>query len=129
MIVCMGVCNAAANTAFAKSDIYTDPYVIEQANGAAPNVSVYVTGKNADKAMVFNGSVKGNGEERKLTQTECVSFAQSQEGIRYIVLIDNSRSVDEKQFAEAKKQLQKLRKSMREQDAMTVYTVGAKRIQ
>ena len=126
MIVCMGVCNAAVNTAFAKSDIYTDPYVIEQANGAAPNVSVYVTGKNVDKAMVFNGSVKGNGEERKLTQTECVSFAQSQEGIRYIVLIDNSKSVDEKQFAEAKKQLQKLRKSMREQDAMTVYTVGAK---
>ena len=55
---------------------------------------------------------------------EIKTFEESGKGISYIILMDNSASVNEAQFAESKEQLKNLRKSLKEGDEMTLYTVG-----
>lgn len=102
---------------------YKTPYILEMAKSdAAPSAVGYITGANVSKKMVFNGTI---GESVPLTQKgEVRSFADSKEGIHTIILVDNSGSVEEKQFKEVKKQLISLRKSMKKNDKMTLYTVG-----
>lgn len=108
-----------ANTAYAAT--VNAPYIAEQAIGKAPNVEVYMTGSKMDETVKVTGTMDAisfEGEE------DIVSFEQSGEGMSYIILMDNSGSVNEEQFEEVKNQLVKLRKSLKEGDEMVLYTVG-----
>lgn len=113
----------AGSSTQTEAKYFKTPYLMEMSKSdAAPNVTSYVTGSKVSKKMVFNGTV---GETIPLTQNgEATTFASSKEGIHYIILVDNSGSVHEKQFKEAKKQIASLRKSMKSKDKMTLYTVG-----
>lgn len=97
------------------------PYLAEQAMGKAPNAKVYMTGQQMNESVAVTGTV---GDVNLMQNGEIVRFDQSGEGICYIILLDNSGSVNEKQFNEAKKQLIRMRKSLGEQDKMLLYTVG-----
>ena len=97
------------------------PYLAEQAIGKAPNADVYMTGSK----MGLSAQVSGTMEEIDFTlDGEIKTFEESGKGISYIILMDNSASVNEVQFAESKEQLKNLRKSLKEGDEMTLYTVG-----
>lgn len=97
------------------------PYLAEQAIGKAPNADVYMTGSK----MGLSAQVSGTMEEIDFTlDGEIKTFEESGKGISYIILMDNSASVNEAQFAESKEQLKNLRKSLKEGDEMTLYTVG-----
>ncbi len=97
------------------------PYLAEQAIGKAPNADVYMTGSK----MGLSAQVSGMMEEIDFTlDGEIKTFEESGKGISYIILMDNSASVNEAQFAESKEQLKNLRKSLKEGDEMTLYTVG-----
>lgn len=102
-------------------------YNLEQAVGKAPNVKAYVTGKKVSKKSKFNGRITGDdiAEGLELQQTNIQLFKKSGEGIRYIVLLDNSASVDKKQFQQMIKELIKIRRSLRSKDELLLYTVGA----
>jgi uncharacterized protein YegL len=93
----------------------------EQAKGKAPNVKIYMTGSEMSGEVSMSGSVA----DVELTQNgDIKTFDETGEGLRYIILLDNSGSINEKQFKEAKKQLVKLRKNMKNNDEMQLYTVG-----
>lgn len=97
------------------------PYLAEQAQGKAPHVTVYMTGSK----MKESSSVSGKLKDTTLEQNgDIVSFDQSEKGISYIILMDNSGSVNQAQFDQAKAQLIQMRQSLRKGDAMTLYTVG-----
>ena len=99
------------------------PYNLEQAIGKAPNVKAYMTGSKMQEASEVSGTV---GEISLTRKGEIIPFENSGESISYIILLDNSGSVNKKQFDESKKQLIKMRKSLKNDDEMTLYTVGAK---
>ena len=85
------------------------PYVAEQAIGKAPNMKAYVTCSKMKK----NAAVTGKIGDIELTQNgDITTFQKSGEKKNYIILMDNSGSVNETQFAEAKEQLKNLRKSL-----------------
>lgn len=97
------------------------PYLAEQAQGKAPNVTVYMTGSKMQQDVSVNGKIKNIS----LTQNgEVLSFEQSGKHISYIILMDNSGSVHQAQFEESKNQLIQLRQSLKKGDRMTLYTVG-----
>lgn len=98
------------------------PYMAEQAQGKAPDVKVYMTGAKMKGAASVSGTI---GNIPLAQKGEIVPFETSGDGIRYIVLLDNSGSVNRNQFEEAKKQLVKMRKSLKENDEMLLYTVGS----
>lgn len=97
------------------------PYVAEQAQGKAPNVTVYMTGSNMPDVSSVSGKIKDIALSQK---GGIVPFDQSKKGIAYIILVDNSGSVNQAQFDQAKNQLIQLRQSLRKGDSMTLYTVG-----
>lgn len=106
----------------AQAKTFMTPYLVEQAHGKAPDVTAYVTGGKMKKSAAFSGTI---GDGITLMQSgETVSFEESGEGIRYIVLVDNSGSVEPGQLGEAKKQLMSLRKEMSDADQLCLYTVG-----
>lgn len=103
---------------------YSNSYIVEQARGKAPNVKAYVTGKEVSSKTTFSGKI---GKDTELSQSgKTTVFSKSKEGIHYIVLLDNSGSVNKKQFAEVKKQLIVFRKKMRKKDKLSLYVVGTK---
>ncbi|MDE6852746.1 MAG: hypothetical protein K2J67_09735 [Lachnospiraceae bacterium] len=96
------------------------PYLAEQAKGKAPNVKVYMTGSKMKRSVPVSGQI----ESVPLQQNgDIIPFDKSDEGMHYIILLDNSGSVDEVQFKESKKQLVSLCKSLKDQDIFTLYTV------
>lgn len=98
------------------------PYLTEQAIGKAPNVTAYVTGSK----MKPEAKISANLGEIELSQEgDIVTFKESDEKIHYIILLDNSGSVNKAQFDEAKAQIGKLRESLKKGDKMSLYTVGA----
>lgn len=97
------------------------PYMAEQAKGKAPNVEVYLTGSKMSKSAVVSGSLE---DITFSMDGEAVTFEESGEGISYIMLVDNSGSVNKEQFEEVKTQLAVLRGSLKEGDRMAIYTVG-----
>lgn len=97
------------------------PYLAEQAKGKAPGVKAYLTGAKMKNTVTVSGQM----EQVSLQQNgEVVSFDQSGEGMHYIILLDNSGSIDEVQFKESKKQLISLCKTLKDNDRFTLYTVG-----
>ena len=97
------------------------PYIAEQAIGKAPGADVYMTGSKMGK----DSQISGTMDSIDFTlDGEIETFEESGKGISYIILIDNSASVNEAQFAESKNQLARLRESLKEGDEMTLYTVG-----
>lgn len=103
---------------------YSNSYIVEQARGKAPDVKAYITGKDVSAKSVFSGKL---GKDIELSQKEdAVTFQKSGEGIHYVILLDNSASVNAGQFAEVKKQLGLMRGKMREKDRMSLYLVGTK---
>lgn len=120
MFVCMPAVNGQAAGV-------TSACNIEQAQGNAPTVKAYIDGRNTSDKMVLNAQITGTEFPNGITmQQESVqTFEKSGEAMHYIVLLDNSASVDEKQFAVVKKQLIKLRQSMRDNDLLELYTVGS----
>lgn len=97
------------------------PYMAEQAHGKAPNVTVYMTGSKMKETSSVSGKIKDITLEQK---GDIVPFDQSKKRISYIILMDNSGSVDQAQFDESKAQLVQMRQSLRKGDKMTLYTVG-----
>ena len=117
-----------ANEACAKAvRYYTENYVIEQVHSDAPNVKVYLTGNKASDDVSYSAKISGSdlAEDLLLIEEKKQSFQESEEGIHYLILLDNSLSVDASQFQRSIDELVKLRKSMRQQDVMQLYTVGA----
>ena len=109
--VCVPASAAGVNT----------PYLAEQAIGKAPNADVYMIGSKMGRSAQVSGTV----DEIDFTLNgEITTFEESGKGISYLILMDNSASVNEAQFAESKAQLKKLRRSLKEGDEMTLYTVG-----
>lgn len=93
----------------------------EQAKGKAPNIKIYMTGTEMSGAV----SVAGSIADITLSQAgEIKTFDETGESIRIIVLLDNSGSINKQQFDEAKKQLKKLRKNLKNNDELQIYTVG-----
>ncbi len=103
-------------------------FVLEQTSATAPDVTAYIGGTYSGKwdDLSFDATISNDGNEIPLSQTEISSFAKSGEGIHYIVLVDNSGSVDKKQLEQAKKELNTLKKELGENDRLTIYTVGTK---
>ncbi len=97
------------------------PYVAEQAFGKAPNIEVYMTGSQMKEDVKVTGKM---GEISFTADEEILPFEKSGEGIAYIILMDNSGSVNKEQFEETKVQLAGLRQSLKAGDEMTLYTVG-----
>lgn len=98
------------------------PYIAEQAVGKAPSLEVYMTGSKIQKESQVTGAI---GDIAFVQDDDITTFRESGEAISYIILMDNSGSVNEEQFGEAKKQLEELRKSLRKNDAMALYMVGS----
>lgn len=109
------------------AEYYTENYVIEQARGDAPVIRAYVTGNRASSEDNYTAEVSGGDLEEKLpfVQESVQVFRKSGEGIRYMILLDNSLSVDPVQFKRCRQELIRLRKSMGKKDTMQLYTVGA----
>ena len=97
------------------------PYIAEQAIGKAPNMEVYMTGSRMGENVEVSGTVDNISFDM---DGDIVTFEESGEGISYIILMDNSGSVNKEQFEEAKNQLIQLRESLKKDDEMTLYTVG-----
>ena len=120
LFVCLPVINGQAAGV-------TSNYNIEQAQGNAPTVKAYINGAKTSDKMVLSAQVTGtefpNGIAMR--QEGVQSFERCGEAMHYIVLLDNSASVDEKQFAVVKKQLVKFRQTMKDKDALELYTVGS----
>ena len=109
----------ALSTAYA-ANIKT-PYIAEQSIGKAPNADVYMTGSKIGK----DAQITGTMDSINFTMNgEIELFEESGQGISYIILIDNSASVNEAQFSESKRQLAELRRLLKKGDEMTLYTVG-----
>nr|MCR5625304.1 VWA domain-containing protein [Lachnospiraceae bacterium] len=122
-----------SDVAYAKEDNLMElPINIEQAKGEAPYVKAYINGKKIDKSTSYK-SIWIYGEDDKsveLTVNEnekVTAFGDTDEGIDYYILLDNSKSVNKSQFEEAKKQLAKFREDLKENDSMTLYLIGAKK--
>lgn len=110
-----------AGSSIAQAAVMETPYVAEQAIGKAPEVKAYITGSKIKDSSTVSGKI----ENIELTQDgDITSFKKSGENMNYIILMDNSGSVNEEQFAEVKTQLAELRKSLKKGDEMTLYTVG-----
>lgn len=96
-------------------------YMVEQAEGQAPNIKAYMIGAKMNKDTKISGMI---GDYELSQDGEIQTFEESTEGIFYIVMVDNSGSVDEEQLEEVKKQLVEIRKGLRENDKFLLYTVG-----
>ena len=96
----------------------TKAYNVEQAVGKAPIVKAYVNGKKINGKNSLEGKIAGAdfAEDIQINLEEKEQFSKSGEGIHYIILFDNSKSVDEWQFLQAKKELVRLRQNMAEND-------------
>ncbi len=97
------------------------PYLAEQAQGKAPNVTVYMTGSQIKESSAVSGKI---GDIALEQNGDAMPFDQSGKKISYIILMDNSGSVNQAQFDQAKAQLIQMRQSLRKGDSMTLYTVG-----
>ena len=83
---------------------------IEQAVGNPPEITAYVNGEKVSKDAEYTASFKGKDIE---FETKSVTkFAKADKPVRYVIFLDNSKSVDEKQFNEVKKSLVNLRKKI-----------------
>lgn len=102
-------------------------YNVEQAQGKAPLVKAYINGRNLTEKSSIKAKVSGADFDRAMDfgLENMEKFSSSGEGIHYIILFDNSMSVDKKQFGQAKEELVKLRKKMSGKDIMDLYTVGS----
>lgn len=96
---------------------------IEQAVGNPPEITAYVNGEKVSKDAEYTASFKGKDIE--FATKSVTKFAKADKPLRYVIFLDNSKSVDEKQFNEVKKSLVNLRKKIRKIDKMELYTVGA----
>lgn len=96
---------------------------IEQAVGNPPEITAYVNGEDTSEDAEYIASLKGSD---KTFDTESIKqFKKAGKPVRYVVFLDNSKSVDESEFKEVKRQLVRLRKNLREKDKMELYTVGS----
>lgn len=111
----------AGTAGFAYAANVKAPYIAEQAIGKAPNIEVYMTGSKMEKDAQVSG--KMDSIDFALSG-DIETFEESGRALSYIILMDNSASVNEAQFEESKRQLEELRKSLKEGDEMTLYTVG-----
>lgn len=117
---CLGIILLGSLTV--KADTFTSPYLVEQAKGKAPEVTVYMTGAQMNKKVAVSGSI--NNQINLIQQDSLVDFKESGQGIQYIILVDNSGSVEKKQLETAKKELVSMRKKLGAKDKMSLYTVG-----
>lgn len=97
-------------------------YIVEQASGEAPNVKAYMVGSKMGKDTEVSGMI---GDYALNKNGDIQTFSESGEGIFYIVMVDNSGSVNEAQLEEVKNQLIEMRKGLRDNDKFLLYTVGA----
>lgn len=112
------------DTKTVEAKYFSHSYIVEQAKGEAPNLRAYVTGEDISGECRFSGKLAGETELSQVGKTS--AFHKSGEGIHYIVLLDNSASVDAGQFKEVKKQLASMSRNMKKKDKMSLYLVGTK---
>ena len=96
-------------------------YIVEQAKGQAPNIKAYMIGSKMNKDAQISGMI---GDYPLKQNGDIQTFEESGEGIFYIVIVDNSGSVNEEQLDEVKRQLIKMRTELRADDKLLLYTVG-----
>mgnify|MGYP002338032076 FL=1 len=96
-------------------------YIVEQAKGQAPNIEAYMIGSTMNKDAQISGMI---GDYTLKQNGDIQTFEESGEGIFYIVIVDNSGSVNEEQLDEVKRQLIKMRTELRADDKLLLYTVG-----
>lgn len=113
-----------SGTKTVEAKYFSHSYILEQAKGRAPKLKAYVTGKDISGECRFSGELAGETELSQVGKPS--AFHKSGEGIHYIVLLDNSASVDAGQFKEVKKQLAAMRRNLKKQDKMSLYLVGTK---
>ena len=82
VLVLVGVKGIKVDAATIKS-----PYLIEQAQGKAPNIKVYMTGSKMKESVPVSGTL---GELTFAQDGEILPYKKSGEGISYIILFDNS---------------------------------------
>lgn len=123
LLLVLGVAKPKPLRVLAREDIH-----IEQTQETAPELKVYMQGvKETDTGLEarITGDALPDGIVLKQSG-EIEKFSKSGEGIHYMILFDNSGSVDEKQFKEVKNQLIQMRKTLGKRDSMTLWTVGCK---
>lgn len=126
IIILLSVGMFGSTNVMAKGHV-TKAYNIEQIQSSSPNIKVYVNGRKIDGNNEFSAKVSGSDitEDMQFVCQDISQFAVSGEGIHYIILLDNSYSVENRQFNQTKKELIKLRKRMKKNEKMTLYTVGS----
>lgn len=121
LVAALAVWSAGCNIS-TEAATFKTPYIVEQAQGKAPDITTYVTGNRIKGNETMTGTIAG---DIPLSQDgESKTFQKSKKGIHYIILVDNSGSIEKKQLAETKKQIISMRKGMGGKDKMTLYTVG-----
>ncbi|MCI8509538.1 MAG: VWA domain-containing protein [Lachnospiraceae bacterium] len=109
------------STAIVQAKTVNKALLTEPVKGKAPNVKVYMTGSEMSDGVSVSGSVS---DIALMQDRDVKCFEETGEGLRYIILLDNSGSIGKLQFDEAKKQLKKLRKNLKNTDEMLLYTLG-----
>ena len=97
---------------------------LEQAMGNPPEIVTYLNGKVVSDKAKYEASIPNSNKEFEMESIQ--NFKDSGEGIHYIILLDNSRSVNLEQFEQAKKEIAAMRKNLRKSDRMELYVVGNK---
>lgn len=121
LILMLTVLLSGAFVAPAQAATVNKAFLAEQAKGKAPDIKLYMTGSDMSGEVPVSGSIA----DIALSQNgEIKTFEETGESIRMIVLLDNSGSINKEQFDEAKKQLKKLRKNLKNNDELQIYTVG-----
>ena len=116
---------ARYETVFAQN-IVNKSVLVEQAKARAPHAKVYLTGTNVEKSAEVSAKV---GEIILSQDGQTCTFEESGESIRYVILFDNSGSINKVQFEEAKIRLEKLRRELKNEDEMQLFTVGTRDIE
>lgn len=119
VVFALGVSISNVNVSHAERKSFN----IEQAVGNAPNIIAWINGEKVSEKAKFRASFKKI--DRDFETEEVIPFKKTKDSVRYVVFLDNSKSVDEAQFEEVKKQLVSVRNDMRKSDKMELYTVGA----
>lgn len=98
-----------------------DGYRIEQIQEVMPYVRVFYYPKDYPESKE---KIYGRLDNKKLITIENRTWKESEYGINYYFLIDNSKSVNQNDFENIKNQLKSFPDYMNEKDSLTIYIVG-----
>ena len=97
----------------------------EQAKGKAPYAKVYITGTEMSADVSVSGITEGIAFSQ---EGDIKTFSETGESLRYVILLDNSNSMNKDQYLEVIEQLKNLRKNLKNSDELLLYTVGTLKV-